>query len=156
MPDIVELLTGLDMAQVDAQTFAALVTNASTSDMRSVFARPGLRERVLDEIFRRMGDHLRPDRAADVVAVVHWRLTGGAGDGGYDRYETIIEGGTCSVGRAVTREPRVTITLSPIDFLRLITHNASPPVMFMMGKVKVKGDLSFAIGLTSLFDLPHA
>ncbi len=60
------------------------------------------------------------------------------------------------MNRESTREPRVTITLSPLDFVRLITRTASAPMLFVTGKVKVKGDLGFAAGLTGLFDLPRA
>jgi putative sterol carrier protein len=145
----------VDLSDLDAATFARLITRASADQLQGVLARPELRVRVLDEIFRRMGEHLRSDRATHTSAVVHWRLTGGTGDGGYDRYETVIEHGTCVSHRDRTREPRVTITAHPADFLRLITRNASGPVLFMTGKVKINGDLGFAAGLTSLFDLPR-
>lgn len=155
MSDVAEMLGGLDLAQVDPQTFAKIVGTLSTAQLKAVFADQEWRPKVLDEIFRRMGDHLRPD-AAHVTAVVHWRLTGGAGDDGYDRYETVIEQGTCVVRHESTRDPRVTITLAPIDFVRLITQTASAPMLFVTGKVNVKGDLGFAAGLTGLFDLPRA
>jgi hypothetical protein len=145
----------LDLGRMDATTFARIITRASADQIRGALARPELRARMLDEVFRRMGDHLRADRAAHTNAVVHWRLTGGTGEGGYDRYETIIADGTCVVHHAATSDPRVTITLHPVDFLRLITSNASGPVLFMTGKLKVRGDLGFAAGLTSLFDLPR-
>lgn len=98
MSDIGELLGGLDMSQVDAQAFATIVTNASGPEMRTVFGEPALRVRVLDEIFRRMGDHLRADRATQVSAVVHWRLTGGAGDDGSVRPAARLTGGGVTCG----------------------------------------------------------
>jgi hypothetical protein len=145
----------VDLSKLDATTFARIITRASSSQLQGIMAVSDLRTRVLDEVFRRMGDHLRHDRAAHASAVVHWWLTGGLGDGGYDRYETIIEHGTCVAHRESTRDPRATITLHPADFLKLITHNSSGPVLFMTGKLKVNGDLGFAAGLTSLFDLPR-
>lgn len=145
----------LDLTRVSAMTFARLVTNATADQVDAVMTLPGLRKRVLDEVFRRMEQHFLRDRGARVTAVVHWRLTGGAGIGGYDRYETIIENGTCVVNSVKTRFPRVTITLNPADFLRLITGNASAPVLFMTGGLRVKGDLAFAAGLTGLFLLPR-
>jgi putative sterol carrier protein len=156
MSEIDELMNGLDMGQVDAHTFATIVTHATVDQMKTIFGQAEWRTRVLDEIFRRIGGHLRADRASHVTAVVHWRLTGGAEPDGHDRYETVIEHGTCAVNREWTRDPRVTITLSPVDFVRLITQNASAPMLFVTGKVKVKGDLGFAAGLTGLFDLPRA
>lgn len=146
----------VDLSRMDADTFARIIGHASSEQVRGALARTELRTRILDEIFRRMSDHLRTDRAAHVSAVVHWRLTGGTGEGGYDRWETIVEDGVCVVNRESTRDPRVTITVHPLDFLKLITNNASGPVLFMTGKLKIKGDLGFAAGLTGLFDLPRA
>jgi putative sterol carrier protein len=144
----------VDLSAMAAGTFARIISRASTDQVQGIMVRPELRTTMLDEIFRRMGEHLRPDRARHTNAVVHWRLTGGVGEGGFDRYETIIADGTCTVNRDRTRDPRVTITMHPVDFLKLITRNASAPVLFMTGKVKVKGDLGFAAGMTNLFDLP--
>ncbi|MFD1048182.1 SCP2 sterol-binding domain-containing protein, partial [Kibdelosporangium lantanae] len=59
-----------------------------------------------------------------------------------------------TVSRAMTRDARVTITMPPQDFLRLITSNASAPVLFMTGKLRIRGDLAFAAGMLGLFDLP--
>ncbi|SRR6266567_3160673 len=157
---VLDRLAGLgadvDLSRMDAGTFARIIGRASGDQVRGVLGRPELRARILDEIFRRMGDHLRGDRAVRTRAVVHWRLTGGTGAGGFDRWETVIEDGACVVRRESTRDPRVTITVHPVDFLKLITNNASGPVLFMTGKLKIKGDLGFAAGLTSLFDLPRA
>lgn len=108
----------------------------------------------LDEIFDRMDAHLDRDRARDLRVVVRWRLTGGSGDGGYDRYETVLEDGTCKVRREMGQRPKVTITLAPTDFLKLVTRQATPAVLFVTGKIKVKGDLAFAAGLNGLFQLP--
>jgi putative sterol carrier protein len=166
--DFVGLLTQLDRladegADVDlgrmrATTFAKMISRATTDQAQELMSRPKLRKRILDEIFSRMSTHLRADRAANTKAVVHWRFaTGKTGIDGpdYDRYETIIENGTCVVNPAKTRDPRVTITINPTDFLRLITRNASGPVLFMTGKLRAKGDLAFATSLTGLFDLPR-
>jgi len=146
----------VDLSRMRAGTFARIIAKASGPQVEGIMVRPELRARILGEIFRRMSAHFRTDRAASTRAVVHWRLTGGSGTGGYDRYETVIENGTCTVNAEPTRDPRATITIHPADFLKLITRNASGPVLFMTGKLKIKGDLAFAAGLTSLFDLPRA
>ncbi|MDS0134141.1 MULTISPECIES: SCP2 sterol-binding domain-containing protein [unclassified Amycolatopsis] len=143
-----------DLSKVEPARFASLVASASRAQLESVVADRSLRERVLDEIFARMGAHIRPDRARDVQAVVHWRLSGGAGEGGFDRYETTIAHGSCTVSRSMHATPRVTITIAPADFFRLITHQATPAVLFVTGRIKVKGDLAFAAGLIGFFDLP--
>lgn len=144
-----------DLSKVEPARFASLVASASRAQLESVVADRSLRERVLDEIFARMGAHIRPDRARDLQAVVHWRLSGGTGEGGFDRYETAIAHGSCTVSREMHAAPRVTITIAPADFFRLITHQATPAVLFVTGRIKVKGDLAFAAGLIGFFDLPH-
>lgn len=147
---------GVDLSRMGAQTFAALIGRASKAQLVDVLGRPGLRARILGEIFRRMQEHLRAEKAGSVSAVVHWRFTGGGGDGGYDRYETVIDHGSCATTAEQTRPARVTITIGPYDFLRLITSHASAPVLFMTGKLKVRGDLAFAAAMMGLFDLPRA
>lgn len=152
---LAERAPAFDLSKVDPARFASLVASASRAQLESVVAERPLRERVLDEIFARMGAHIRPDRARDLHAVVHWRLSGGLGEGGYDRYETVISHGACTVSREMHSAARVTISLAPADFFRLITHQATPAVLFVTGKIKVKGDLAFAAGLIGYFDLPH-
>jgi hypothetical protein len=144
----------LDLGKVDPTHFANLVSRASKAQLEAVVAERVLRERLLGEIFARMGSHIRQDRTKNLHAVVHWRLSDGVGDGGYDRYETVISHGSCSVSRDMREKPKVTITIGPVDFFRLITHQATPAVLFVTGKLKVKGDLAFAAGLLGFFDLP--
>jgi putative sterol carrier protein len=146
----------LDLAKLDPQSFARIISRASKDQIEAVTSRPGLRERVLDEVFRRMEAHFRSDRAGATRAVVHFHLTGGFGDDGLDTYEAVIEDAACSIGKGETREGRASVTLSPVEFLKLATGNASAPVLFMTGKLKVKGDLGFAAGFMSLFNIPKA
>ena len=151
---LAERAPAFDLAKVDPARFATLVACSSRAQLESVVAERPLRERVLDEIFARMGAHIRSERARDLHAVVHWRLSGGTGEGGYDRYETVIAHGSCTISREMREKARVTITIAPADFFRLITHQATPAVLFVTGKIKVKGDLAFAAGLIGYFDLP--
>ena len=51
-------------------------------------------------------------------------------------------------------EPKVAFTLAGYDFLQLISGNANPMMLFMTGKVKVKGDVALAANVANLFDLP--
>ncbi|QFZ23822.1 SCP2 sterol-binding domain-containing protein [Saccharothrix syringae] len=143
----------LDLAKMDPQNFARIISRASKGQVEAVTSRPGLRERVLDEVFRRMEAHFRGDRAGATRAVVHFHLTGKSPE---DLYEVVIEDATCRIGKSPTRDPRASVTLGPVEFLKLATGNASAPVLFMTGKLKVKGDLGFAAGFMSLFNIPKA
>ena len=52
------------------------------------------------------------------------------------------------------REPRLTITLGAVEFLKVISGNANPMMMFMSGKLKAKGDLALAANIPNYFNLP--
>lgn len=148
--------TGIDLAAMRTDTFVWFVSRASATQLDDLMAHPHLRHVVFDEVFRRMGEHLDAVRAATVHAVVHWRFTGGGQDtDGYDRFETVIANGTCTSGRSPTADARVTVTLAPADFLRVVTGGVGVAMLFMRGLVKVKGDIAFAAGLINYFDLPR-
>lgn len=116
---------------------------SSRAQLEAVVTDRGLHTEVLDEIFARLGAHIRVDRARSLHAVVLSREDG---------YEPTISQGACTVSRQMREEPRVTITVSPVDLFRLSTHQ---PVLFVTGKLKVKGDLAFAAGLIGYFGLPR-
>lgn len=156
--DVLDMLgragTGIELAGMRTDTFVWFVSRASSAQLEQLMAHDHLRHVVFGEIFRRMSEHVDPVRAADLRAVIHWRFTGGAGDGGYDRFQTLIESGTCTSARHPTADARVTLTLSPVDFLRAVTGTVNVALLFMRGKVKVRGDIAFAAGLINYFDLP--
>ncbi|WP_025026566.1 SCP2 sterol-binding domain-containing protein [Caldalkalibacillus mannanilyticus] len=47
-------------------------------------------------------------------------------------------------------EPKATFVLSDKNFVKLVEGNLNPTTAFMMGKIKIKGDLSAAMKLQSL------
>lgn len=161
---------GQELSSLRADQFARLISRASTSQLESIMTPPDLREPVIDEVFRRMSEHYKADKARNTEAVVRWRIgygdrlpddhrDGGEADDADDdylRYECLLSGGTCTVSRESEHEPRVTIMVGPVDFLKLASGNGTAPTMFLTGKIKVAGDLGFAAGLTKLFQIPKA
>jgi putative sterol carrier protein len=137
--------------EIDADAYAALVADASDEDLER-----GLEENrdlLLGEIFKRMPERFRADKAGDVDAVLEWRIRGGAD--GHDRWQLAIRDGACSVVQDGDEEPTVTFTIGPVDFVKLITGNASGPMMFTFGKLKVRGDLLLAARIQSFFEVPR-
>jgi hypothetical protein len=147
--------TGIELSALSTETFVSIIAQASSPQLDALMEHAELRTVVLTEIFARMNQHLHPERAAGLSAVLHWRFTGGSENGGYDRFQTVIEGGRCVSGIVQDRDPRATVTLTPTDFLRVSTGIASAPLLFIRGRVKVKGDIPFAAGFTNYFDLPQ-
>ncbi|MGI8309158.1 SCP2 sterol-binding domain-containing protein [Saccharopolyspora hattusasensis] len=143
----------VDLSALRPAQFARLITRASDEQLEAVMDRPELRERILDEVFRRMGEHYKSEKAGSTDAVVRWRI---GSDDDLLRYECVLADGKCTVSKDPQHEPRVTITTPPAEFLKLAAGNASAPMLFMKGKLKVAGDLGFAAGLTKLFQIPKA
>jgi putative sterol carrier protein len=143
-----------DFASVDPKRFAQIVKSTPDAQLAEVM-QGELRGKILDEVFGRMPSTFRPDRAGNTNAVIHWTITGRP-DGGSDTYEVVIADGACTVSDSAQREPRLTITLGPVDFLKVVSGNANPVMMFMTGKLKAKGDLGLAANIANLFDMPKA
>lgn len=142
-----------DLSELTPEQFARIISRASDAQLKAVMERPVLRERILDEVFRRMEEHYKPGRTKK-EAVVRWRI-GTANDEPL-RYECTITKDTCTVSKDPQQEPLVTITIGPVEFIKLVSGNASAPMMFMTGKLKLAGDVGFAAGLTKLFQIPKA
>ncbi len=138
---------------VDPQQFAAQL--ASTPDEQlEAGMKSEARRMVLDEIFKRMDEYLKPETAKGVDAVVHWKITERA-DGGFDHYELVIKDGKASVTNEPQHEPRVTFSVGAVDFLKLVTGNANGPILFTTGKLKISGDLVFAAQIAGMFRIPR-
>jgi SCP-2 sterol transfer family len=112
------------------------------------------RDAILGEVFRRFPEQLT-EYGRRHEAVIQWRISGGSGAGGYDRWFVIIREGRCETGRDLGLKPRVTFTVDPVDFLRLVTANAKPTRLFVTGRLRIRGDMLFATRLPQLFAIPR-
>jgi hypothetical protein len=137
---------------IDPLAFARSVADHGDSELRE-FMSGGMRGFVLDEVFRRMEEHFDGERADGTEAVIRWKITG-LPKGGADRYEVRIRDGSCVVSKEITEKPRVTFSVGAVDFLKLVTGNASGPSLFLRRKLRVRGDLAFAAKVPSLFRIP--
>ncbi len=142
-----------DLTALPAEDLAALVGKASDEQLGEIMNGPQ-REVVLREIFARMAEHFDPARAKG-DSVVRFQILGAA-DGGYDEFEVIVRDGKCQVSESPSEQPRVTLKVDPVAFLKLITNQKSGPELFMSGKLKIEGDLMFAPQIASMFRIPTA
>ena len=76
--------------------------------------------------------------------------------GGYDHFEVVFEDGSCTATDQPKREPKVTLKVGAVDFLKLAASKASGPTLFMTGKLKLQGDVMLASRLTGFFHIPSA
>lgn len=98
------------------------------------------------EVFStRIPDMLKknPARAAEVNAVYQFIITGDGG--GTWTVDLKTEGGKVSQGP--TEGAQCTIECKDSDFIAIVTGKMPGPQAFMMGKLKIKGDMSLAMKL---------
>lgn len=144
-----------DLTDIDADQLAALAAGATDEQLAEGMSDPAARQAILDEVFRRMSEHIDADKAKGINAVLHWKITDGP-DGSVDHYEVVLNDGTCIVNEEATVEPRVTFVVGPAAFLRLVSGAQPGPVLFMSGKLKIEGDLMFASQVATMFRIPQA
>ena len=140
------------LSSIGPKEFAQLVKSTPDSQIAQVMASDS-RSKILDEVFNRMPTLFRADRAGATRAVIHWNITRGPG-GATDTYETVIENGACTVTNQPAREPKLAMTMDPVTFLKVVSGDGNPMMMFMTGKIKAKGDLGLAAQVAKLFDIP--
>ena len=143
----------VDAAAVDPQEFAAQLGSTPDEQLEAGM-KSEARPMVLDEIFKRMGEFLKPEAARGVDAVVHWKILDRP-DGGFDHYELVIKDGRASVTNEPQHEPRVSFSVGAVDFLKLVTGNANGPILFTTGRLKIIGDLVFAAQIAGMFRIPR-
>jgi len=143
-----------DFANVEPKQFAQLVKSTPDGQLAEIM-NGDQRGKILDSIFARFPELFRADRAGATNAVIHWNVTGRP-DGGQDTYELVIANGTCVLSQAPEHDPKLAVTVGPVDFLKVVSGNGNPMMMFMTGKLKAKGDLGLAANIPQLFDIPKA
>jgi hypothetical protein len=154
-PTAADTLARLDFAEVSPQEFARLIKALPGREIAAAF-QGELRLRALREIFTRMERLFRPEAAGSLKALIRWKVEGGEADG-TAVFETAIADGHCTATEGASEaEPRVTLALSDVEFLKLVSGNGNPVTMFVMRKIKIGGDVGLAAGLTRLFDIPKA
>ena len=99
------------------------------------------------EVFTQMPGRFRPEKATGTTGVVQYDVTG---DGG-GTWHAIIKDGTCTVKEGPAPTPSLTLTMSSQDWLDMATGKQSGQMLFMSGKLKLKGDMALAMKLGSLF-----
>ena len=136
-----------------AEGFGRVVRDVPPERLEQVMRSPA-RKPLLDGIFWQMPKQLDPRQAKAVDASIRWCLTGRA-DGGTDVYQLEMTNGRARIIRGDGGpDPRLTITLDGVDFLRLVSGNLDPMQAYFKGQVMLAGDIMVAAKLATLFRIP--
>ena len=101
----------------------------------------------VEKIFAGMPARFDATKAGDLNATVQFSLSG---EGGGDWYVTIANG-NCNVQQGNAEQPTATIKMLATDYADLTSGKLNPVNAFMMGKVKVEGDLNTVMKFQTLF-----
>lgn len=148
---------GVSIHEMSTQSLVDLMAKASKKQLKLLSEHEDLRTFLLEELFRRMSDHLIPEKTRNLSMVVTWNFTNGAVDEPPFVYQTLVEDGMCTSAPDLGMAPDTTVTVSVYDFIRMATGgNAIAVSMFVSGKIKVRGDYSVAMRFIGFFDIPKA
>lgn len=99
------------------------------------------------DLFAHMAGNFDADKAGAMEATVQFDLSG---DGG-GQWHVSIANGACSVGEGTTAAPTATIHMKAPDYVKMVKGELNPVTAFMMGQIKVEGDLNTVMKFQTLF-----
>lgn len=101
----------------------------------------------IQEVFEAMPARFAADKAGDMRAVIQFELSG---EGGGQYYVTIADR-ACTSTEGTAANPTMTFMAAAADYLGIINGDLNPMQAFMQGKVKIKGDMSVAMKMQTIF-----
>jgi putative sterol carrier protein len=104
---------------------------------------------TVKESFDAMPSRFRSDKAAGANAVIQYDVSGEGGG----TWNAVIKDGTCTVTPGAAPTPNLTLQISAQDWLDMLSGKQSGQMLFMSGKLKVKGDMGLAMKLGSMFSM---
>lgn len=105
-------------------------------------------EMNVSEMMKAIPEHFNPENAKGVSGVVQCVFSGEQASDWVIR----IGDQTCSVEETRIDNPDLTIRADAMDGINVITGKMDAMRAYMMGKIKVFGDLALGMKLTTLFD----
>ena len=131
------------------QELAALIEGRSDEEINTALQVLGFKK-ALDKVFEKMPEAFIPEKAAGQSAVIQYDVSSPEGK---HTYQVKVAGGSCTIAEGSAEKPRVTLVLSTPDFLRLVTGKLNGQMAFMQGKLKLSGDMIFAITMQTWFKI---
>jgi putative sterol carrier protein len=101
------------------------------------------------ESFDAMPGRFRADKAAGTNATIQYDISG---DGG-GTWNAVIKDGACTVNQGAAASPNLTLSIAAQDWIDMLSGKQSGQMLFMSGKLKVKGDMGLAMKLGSMFSM---
>lgn len=101
------------------------------------------------EFFSGLESKVDPSKISGMNATYQFVITG---DGGGEWYVKLADG-KAEVVQGTAENPNITLTASDENWTKIVTGQLSGQTAFLTGKLKIKGDMSLAMKLQSVFAL---
>jgi putative sterol carrier protein len=101
----------------------------------------------VSEIFQNMPSRFRADKAGGTNATIQYDISGEGGG----TWHAVIKDGACNVNEGAAQNPNLTLQVGAQDWIDVTTGKQNPQMLFMSGKLKLKGDMGLAMKLGSMF-----
>jgi putative sterol carrier protein len=103
----------------------------------------------VSELFENMPRSFKADKAGDLNATVVFDLSGDQGG----QWAVNVANGAVNVNKGPAANPTATVKMAAADYADMVSGKLNPINAFMMGKVKVEGDLNTVMKFQSLFGM---
>lgn len=101
------------------------------------------------DLFAKMPAAFQPEKAIGVDTVIQFNLSGQESGAWY----LVIKDQKCEVSEGTHPAPKLTVSADSADLVKILTGAMDGMQAFMMGKVRLQGDMGAAMKLMSLFRL---
>jgi len=101
----------------------------------------------IEKIIKQIPHHFNADEAAGVSGVVQLNFSGKQASD----WVITIRDQTCQVEEGSIKDPDLIIKTNAEDGVKLLTGNLDAMRAYMLGKIRVKGDLTLVMKLASFF-----
>jgi putative sterol carrier protein len=106
-------------------------------------------EVTVQKIIENHPKFFQADLAEGMDVVIQYVLTGEEAGS----YIITIKDGVCTTAEGMAEKPNMTLTADSQDFKDVLTGKVNGMQYFMMGKLKLAGDLNLAMKLTQIFKM---
>jgi len=105
---------------------------------------------TIAQLMSKMPAAFLPEKATGVDAVIDFQFTG-AEPG---EWNAVIKNGKCEVAQGIPQsKPAMTLTADSADYIKIFTGELDGMQAFMLGKIKLGGDLNLAMKLMQMFKI---
>jgi putative sterol carrier protein len=136
--------------QPNVEQLAEAIKSLSDDQLKDQIKNIGI-DTTLQQIFDGMQEAFNPAKAQGVTAVIQYEIET---DEGTKNWTVEVADGKCTTSEGAAPDPRITLQLPMVEFVRLIFGQADGTQLFMTGKLKLKGDMMFAMQMQGFFDRP--